>query len=312
MNRVKKVIHATPEEVFPYSGDGVTAAILDTGIAMHPDIAGRVVAFKDICQNHTRPYDDSGHGTHVAGCLCGNGSCLQGMYRGIAPGCRIVVCKILDREGEGSVQDMMKGIRYVLDTRKLYHTRILNVSVGIGEMDKEREQEKLIACLEEAWEAGLFVVVAAGNKGPKENSLSALGASERVIAVGCHDGKDFADRKRACENYSGRGPSGYRIKKPDIVSPGTGIISCNAWYKKNHFGKIINPYTAKDGSSMSVPAVSGAAALLWQKYPRFTNEQIRERLLFSARDLGEEWGKQGWGMLDVAGALNGQGPVDAF
>lgn len=305
MNRVKRVIHATPEEVLPYNGNGVTVAILDTGIAMHPDIAGRVVAFKDICQNNARPYDDSGHGTHVAGCLCGNGSCSRGMYSGIAPGCRIVACKILDREGEGSVQDMIRGIRYVLDTKKLYHTRIMNVSVGIGEIEKQREQEKLIACLEEAWEAGLLVVVAAGNKGPKANSMSALGFSPHVIAAGCHDGKNFPNRKNACENYSGRGPVGYRIRKPDIVSPGTGVISCNAWFKKNRFGQIMNPYTIKDGSSMSVPAVSGAAALLWQKYPLFTNEQIKERLLLSAHDLGEEWGKQGWGMLNVSGALSG-------
>lgn len=305
MNRVKRVIHATPEEVFPYDGSGVTAAILDTGIAMHPDIAGRVAAFKDICQNSARPYDDSGHGTHVAGCLCGNGSCSQGVYSGIAPGCRIVACKVLDRDGEGNIGDMIEGIRYVLDTRRLYRTRILNISVGVGENQKEGEVQKLIACLEEAWKAGLFVVVAAGNRGPKPDSMSVLGKSSHVVAAGCHDGKNFPNRKHACESYSGRGPAGYRIKKPDLVSPGTGIIACNAWFKKNRFGQILSPYTVKDGSSMSVPAVSGAAALLWQKYPLYTNNQIRERLLLSARDLGEEWGKQGWGMLDVAAALHG-------
>lgn len=304
MNRVRRVIHATMPETFPYTGAGVTAAVLDTGFAMHPDLGSRLVAFKDFCGNSSRPYDDNGHGTHVAGCLCGNGVCSKGLYCGIAPQCRIVAGKVLDENGEGAVEDMIAGIRYVLKTRELYGTRILNISVGINHIEKEREQEELIFWLEKAWEAGLLVVVAAGNNGPKKGSLSVLGLSPHVIAVGCHDGKNFPDRKHACENYSGRGPAGCRLKKPDLVSPGTKVISCNADFRRNRRGSVLNPYTAKSGSSMAVPAVSGAAALLWQKYPRFTNGQIKKRLLESAQDLGEVYEKQGWGMLCVAAALH--------
>ncbi len=303
MNRVKRVIRATRQETAPYTGTGVTAALLDTGIALHPDISSRLAAFKDFLKQSARPYDDSGHGTHVAGCLCGNGGCSNGLYSGVAPGCRIVACKVLDENGEGSVSDMIAGIRYVLDTRKLYRTRILNISVGVGKIEERQAQEELLSWLEEAWQAGLFVVVAAGNRGPGAGSISPLGLSPHVIAVGCHDGKTFPDKKNACENYSGRGPDGNRIKKPDIVSPGTGVISCNALFRKNRFGAVQNPYTTKSGTSMAVPAVSGAAALLWQKYPDFSNEQIKERLLYHAQDLGEAWGKQGWGMLQVGRAL---------
>lgn len=305
MNRVKRVIHATLAETAPYTGAGVTAAVLDTGFAMHPDLAGRLAAFKDFCGGNTRPYDDSGHGTHVAGCLCGSGSCSGGLYSGIAPQCRIVAGKVLDENGEGTAQNMIAGIRYVIETRKLYHTRILNISVGINNIEKKREQEMLISWLERAWNAGLFVVVAAGNRGPENGSMSALGLSPHVVAVGCHDGKNFPDRQHACENYSGRGPKGFPIKKPDLVSPGTGVISCNAGFGRKRFGTIQHPYTEKNGSSMAVPAVSGTAALLWQKYPLFTNEQIKEKILFCAQDLGEPWEKQGWGMLHVGRALKG-------
>ena len=93
--------------------------------------------------------------------------------------------------------------------------------------------------------------------------------------------------------------------KPDLVAPGSGIVSCNAWYRKNHFCSVNHPYTAKNGTSMAVPAVSAAAALLWEKEPHLTNEQVRERLLYHAQDLGENWGMQGWGMLHVGRALKG-------
>lgn len=305
MNRVKRVIHATQQETAPYTGAGVTVALLDTGIALHPDIAGNLAAFRNFLGDSARPYDDSGHGTHVAGCLCGNGGCSHGLYCGVAPGCRIVACKVLDENGDGAVDDMIAAIRFVLDTKKLYRTKILNISVGVGKIEEKQAQEILLSWLEEAWDAGLFVVVAAGNKGPGAGTISPLGLSPHVIAVGCHDGKNSPDKKNSCENYSGRGPYGGRVKKPDIVSPGTGVISCNAWFRRNRFGAVQNPYTVKNGTSMAVPAVSGAAALLWQKYPSLTNEQLRERLLFHAQDLGEDWGKQGWGMLHVGRALNG-------
>ena len=302
MNRVKRVVHATRQELGTYTGEGVTAAVLDTGIALHPDLAGRVAGFKDFCQKQRLPYDDSGHGTHVAGCLCGNGSCSNGLYAGIAPGCRILACKVLDRNGEGNAGSMIEAVRYVLETRRLYHTRILNISVGVGMIQDKRLEEELFSWLLKAWDAGIFVAVAAGNGGPAPDSISPMGLQGHLVSVGCHDGKRSSG-KNGCQDYSGRGPENGRVKKPDIVSPGTRIISCNAWFVKNRFGAVKNAYTAKSGTSMAVPAVSGTAALLWEKYPHLTNEQVRERILHRAQDLGEEWGMQGWGMLHAVRAL---------
>lgn len=302
MNRVKRVIHATRQELGTYTGEGVTAAVLDTGIALHPDLAGRIAGFKDFCQKQRLPYDDSGHGTHVAGCLCGNGSCSNGLYAGIAPRCRILACKVLDRNGEGNAGSMIEAVRYVLETRRLYHTRILNISVGVGMIQDKKLEEELFSWLLKAWDAGIFVAVAAGNGGPAPDSISPMGLQGHLVSVGCHDGKRSSG-KNGCQDYSGRGPENGRVKKPDIVSPGTRIISCNAWFVKNRFGAVKNAYTAKSGTSMAVPAVSGTAALLWEKYPHLTNEQVRERILHRAQDLGEEWGMQGWGMLHAVRAL---------
>ena len=303
MNRVRRVVHAAGNETAPYTGEGVTVALLDTGFAMHPDLAGRLICFRDFLKDSASPYDDCGHGTHVAGILCGNGSCSNGLYAGIAPDCRVVACKVLDERGDGSIEDMIAAIRFILQTRHLYHTRILSISVGVGTSGNVKLQEELRDWLCQAWRAGLLVTIAAGNRGPGQGSISPLAMSPCVVAVGCHDGRGGTVPPGSCDVYSGRGPEG--VKKPDIVAPGTGIVSCSADFRILPFGTVKNPYTAKSGTSMAVPAVSGAAALVWQRYPNLTNAQVRERLLYSAQDMGEVWERQGWGMLHAGRALFG-------
>ena len=302
MDRVKKLIHAEEEEVFPYTGSGVTVAILDTGIAMHPAFADRVIGFRDFVGTSRMPYDDCGHGTHVAGCLCGNGACSGGLYAGVAPGCRILSGKVLDDKGDGTISNMAAGIEWVLDSRELYQIKILNISVSMGETDHVRMMQYLVSCLEKVWDAGIFVVVAAGNKGPAAGSISPLGASRKVVTVGCHDGNSFHGRQNSCESYSGRGPTCAELKKPDIVAPGTDIMSCSAGFRQTVRG-CRDAYIVKNGTSMSTPLVAGAAALCLQKYPEYSNEQLKRRILWSASDLGESWSKQGWGMLNVARSL---------
>ena len=302
MDRVKKLIHAEEEEVFPYTGSGVTVAILDTGIAMHPDFADRVIGFRDFVGTSRMPYDDCGHGTHVAGCLCGNGACSGGLYAGVAPGCRILSGKVLDDKGDGTISNMAAGIEWVLDSRELYQIKILNISVSMGETDHVRMMQYLVSCLEKVWDAGIFVVVAAGNKGPAAGSISPLGASRKVVTVGCHDGNSFHGRQNSCESYSGRGPTCAELKKPDIVAPGTDIMSCSAGFRQTVRG-CRDAYIVKNGTSMSTPLVAGAASLCLQKYPEYSNEQLKRRILWSASDLGESWSKQGWGMLNVARSL---------
>lgn len=298
MDRVRKLIGAQWETAAPYDGSGITAAVLDTGLAIHPDFGDRVAAFHDFVGGRRLPYDDSGHGTHVAGCLCGDGRCSEGRFAGVAGGCRIVAGKVLDDKGDGSISHMIEGIRWILSIRERYGIRILNISVSMGETGCPERMRQLLRCLEEAWDAGIFVTVAAGNRGPASGSLSLLGAGCKVVTVGCHDGKDYKGRSHSCERISGRGPAGTALKKPDLVAPGTDIMSCCAFWQKTA-GGCRNAYVEKNGTSMSTPLVAGAAALCMQKFPWYTNEQVKRRILWSASDLGEPWSKQGWGMLDV-------------
>lgn len=302
MLRVRWQIGCTDEIVESCGKKGITVAVLDTGVAFHPDFDHRIIDFKDFVNGNNTRYDDSGHGTHVAGCLCGNGMVSNGRYKGIAPYSRLVVGKVLDYKGDGLIENMAQGIEWVLKKKKEYDIRVLNISIGMGENTERERMDRLLSIVDRAWEEGLVVVCAAGNTGPKPMSLSPLGASRQVITVGCHEGGYFGKRDHLCEDYSGRGPSPYAMKKPDLVAPGTDIISCNAGIARR--GRYYrNAYVAKSGTSMATPIVSGAAALLLQKYPFYTNAQVKQKLQYTAMDLNEPWNKQGWGMVRIDSLL---------
>lgn len=298
MLRVRWQVGCSDELVESCGREGITVAMLDTGVAFHPDFDHRVIDFKDFVNGKSRRYDDSGHGTHVAGCICGSGMVSNGRYKGIAPYSRLVVGKVLDYKGDGLIENMVQGIEWVLDQKREHDIRVLNISIGMGEKAEEERINRLLSLVERAWSEGLVVVCAAGNMGPEPMSLSPLGASRQVITVGCHEGGYFGKRDHLCEDYSGRGPSPYAMKKPDLVAPGTDIVSCNAGIARR--GRYYrNAYVAKSGTSMATPTVSGAAALLLQKYPFYTNAQVKQKLQYTAMDLNEPWNKQGWGMVRI-------------
>lgn len=269
------------------TGRNIGVAILDTGISPHIDFNDRIMEFADFIFRKSRPYDDNGHGTHVAGILAGNGQASGGRHRGVAPGCELVALKVLDRYGNGRKEDVLQAFLWIRQNYKKYHIRVVNISVGTT-YNTKREHEALITAVEELWDEGLVVVAAAGNQGPSPGSITAPGSSRKVITVGSSD--------MICEHHgiSGRGPTMECICKPDIVAPGHQIVSCSPHR---------NGYTVKSGTSMSTPMVSGAIALLLEKNPELTNSQIKMALKESARDLGMPHNLQGWGELSIENFL---------
>lgn len=299
MDRVKRQLGCSDRIQYDVATQEICVAVLDTGIGNHPDFEDRVVAFSDFVNDRQEAYDDSGHGTHVAGCIGGSGRLSNGRFSGIAPTCRFCVGKVLDDKGEGSIESMYHGLLWVMENRLRYHIRVLNISVGIGESGDRDRMEELAGLLDAVCEQGVVVICAAGNKGPNEGSLSPLGESRSVITVGCHEGGYFGARKDLCENYSGRGRGDLSYRKPDVVAPGTDIMSCNVMCFRDRKGNYRDAYIRKSGTSMSTPIVSGAAALFLQKFPYANSEQVKRQMIFTAKDLGEAGSKQGWGMLDI-------------
>ena len=279
-----------------YTGKGICSAILDTGIAGHPDLKDCIVAFRNFTGKalETVCSDGSGHGTHVAGILAGNGKASSGLYAGMAPSSELIVGKVLDHEGNGNVEDVLKGIDWVIKSREQYQVRIVNISVGTQPNLAQEQKQIFLEAVEELWDRGLVVVVSAGNYGPEEGTVAVPGNSPKVITVGVPDTEIRAAYCRKNNvNYSGRGPTGACVVKPDVFAPGTGIISCNARY--GHSGE--HPYIMKTGTSMATPVVSGAIACLLSKYPDMTNVEVKLKLRESC--VKSPGTGTGWGLLNV-------------
>lgn len=300
MKWVKKTVHYWCDDIScgRCLGKGICAAILDTGISLHPDLDGRITDFRDFTGNSIKCRDDSGHGTHVAGILAGNGTVSGGIYAGMAPQADLVIGKVLDREGNGNVDNVISGIRWIMDSASAYNIRIVNISVGTQPELIQSQKDRLQEAVEELWDMGLVVVVSAGNYGPRSGTVVVPGTSRKVITVGVPDSPgSFHSHRRERVNYSGRGPTKECIIKPDIFAPGTGILSCNSRFSRP--GEP--PYIMKSGTSMATPVVSGALACLLSKFPDMTNVEVKLKLRESCVKIpGTE---SGWGFLNVENLL---------
>ena len=302
MNRVRNQLELNKIEMIYENNENtpVTVAVLDSGIdRKHPDLEGKVLAFQDFVAGRAIPYDDYGHGTHVCGCIAGSGKASDGIYAGIVPNARLVIGKILDRRGDGRVEKMAEAMRWIMELKDTYNIRVLNISIGTGKGYKDQEYDEILELLNEAWYHGIMIVCAAGNSGPAGGSISMLGMNRNIITVGCHEGRETYRFGHPCQLYSGRGEISDLYRKPDIVAPGTEIISCKAapYRGKTIFDKY---YCKKSGTSMATAIVSGCCALFFEKNPEESNEYCKRRLLQTARNLGEAWNKQGYGMVNPA------------
>ena len=140
------------------------------------------------------------------------------------------------------------------------------------------------------WDDGLVVCIAGGNHGPKPYSISIPGNSPKIITVGSSDDNfQMIGRKHFSSGYSGRGPTTSCVMKPDVVAPGTNIFSCS----------LNNRYTIKSGTSMATPVVSGSLALLLEKYPFYTNKDIKMKLRKNCDKLKTPRHHQGWGRINL-------------
>lgn len=308
MKRAAPIIHLDAAHNKGIFGEGIGVAVLDTGVFPHPDLISgrnRIVAFHDVLNGRKYPYDDNGHGTHVCGIIGGNGHESQGEYRGVAPRCNIIGVKVLNYKGNGNVSDVLAGLQWVIDNKEKYNIRVVNISVGTTSNDTLDENSALVKGVNAVWDAGIVVVVAAGNNGPQPKSISTPGISRKVITVGASDDDIPVELSgNRAKDYSGRGPTRACIKKPDVVAPGSNIVSCNVNRSRNNLGIFGNKkdnqmYTVKSGTSMATPIVSGAVALLLSKYPEMTTQEVKIRFRNSSTDLGQSWSKQGWGLLNI-------------
>lgn len=313
MNRVADIIDLKWAHERNIMGENIGVAVVDTGICMHKDFTegqNRIKSFHDLIHGRIEPYDDNGHGSHVSGIIGGNGFLSGGRYCGVAPKCDLIGIKVLDQKGDGNISDVLAGLQWIIDNKKKYNIRVVNISVGTTTKDNADENSLLVKGVNAVWDAGVVVVVAAGNNGPSPMSISTPGISRKVITVGSSDDRITVELfGNKTTDYSGRGPTASCVKKPDIVAPGSNIVSCGTMknYQRYRYNVLNNPrndytnlmYAVKSGTSMATPIVTGAIALLLSVYPSLTNKEVKLKLRDCAIDLGYPWSKQGWGLLNI-------------
>lgn len=274
-------------------GKDITVAIIDTGICEHLDFCSfenRIVCFKDFVNGKDLPYDDNGHGTFVAGVMCGNGFASGKKYKGVAPKCKIISCKALDNNGETGATTILDAMQWIYDNHKKYNIRVVCMSFGSQPLSSG---DPLMMGAEALWNEGIVVVAAAGNSGPNSSTIKSPGISPKIITVGAIDDNrkngntDIKNFKMA--EFSSRGPA-FNFYKPDCVACGVDIIS-----NSNSKHEL---YTKMSGTSVATPIIAGSCALLLQKYPNLTPMQVKSKVLKSCIKLINNRNAEGFGLLD--------------
>lgn len=297
MNRIRSLLNIDRIHRNKITGAGVNVAVLDTGMYLHNDLAENLVEFRDTVNGRNKAYDDNSHGTHVCGIIAGTGRMSGGLYKGIAPSAGLVVLKVLGSDGIGDLADIIGGIEWILRNHEYYNIRVVNISIGTDSTKCEDESSLLVKSVDSLWDAGLAVIASAGNNGPGYRSITTPGISRKVITVGTNDIMSHIDGfGRRHTTYSGKGPTFCDISKPDIIAPGSHIVSC---FTRN------GGYTSKSGTSMSTPIVAGAAALAFSYNKKLTNEEFKSLLCRTADDIGLDRYTQGCGRINVLNLLLG-------
>lgn len=293
------------------TGKGVTTAVMDTGIYPHKDLTtpfNRIIAFKDFINNKSLPYDDNGHGTHVAGAIAGNGIGSKGLYKGPAYDSFLVGVKVLDRYGSGRLSNVLAGLEWCIQNKQNFRIRILCLSLGT-KADNSYKNDLLCEAVEKAWNAGIVVCAAAGNDGPDPHTISTPGIHPRIITVGATDDKNTENRSDdTVADFSSRGPTIDHFAKPDIVSPGTHVISLRApnSYLDNQLksARVEKGYFMLSGTSMSTPICCGLIAVMLENNSMLQPDQVKEIITKSAWNMGMDQNSQGAGHIDAQAALS--------
>ncbi|NGO80180.1 S8 family serine peptidase [Streptomyces sp. YC504] len=271
-------------------GKGVAVAVLDTGIdAQHPDVAGKIKEAKNFTTDASVA-DGHGHGTHVAATVAGNGT-----KKGVAPGADLYIGKVLDNRGGGSTSAVLAGMEWAAASG----AKIISMSLGsTAPSDGTDPMSQAVDRLSAS--SGALFVIAAGNEGPKDDTVGSPGAAASALTVGAVDKKD------GLASFSSRGPLANGGLKPEVTAPGVAIVAARA--KGTAMGTPVDAnYTSASGTSMATPHVSGAAAIVAQAHPDWTGRQIKAALVGSAKSMaGQTVYQQGSGRIQVPQAVGQQ------
>lgn len=284
------------------NGSGVIVGSIDTGIdPTQPDLAGRVLAFKDFVNGQTTAYDDQGHGSHTNGTISGGDA--SGTQIGVAPGVRIVSAKVFGADGGATDDVILAAMQWIMNyDGKGSHPAVVNNSWGGPQAAAQDLNKEPMHQMTQEWvKLNMVPVFAAGNEGPGASSVGTPGGYPEVIAVGA------VDSSNTVASFSSRGPvtwklglwksNFFKIKKefvkPDVMAPGVSVYS-----------SLPGPtWDSWDGTSMATPHVTGVVALMLQANPKLTVAQVKSILMKTAQKLGSDANTYGAGLIDAKASV---------
>ena len=338
MNRAAIVSGARAVQVnYGLDGAGVGVAVIDSGVtSWHDDLTyqgsnplvkvvggQRVTKFVDFVNGRLTPYDDNGHGSHVAGIILGNGYDTYGARAGMAPAADLISLKVLDDHGGGYISNVIAALEWAVVNKAAYNIRVINLSVGAA-VTQSYTTDPLCLAAKHAVDAGIVVVTAAGNLGknkvtgkPQYGGITAPGNAPWVLTVGAYSHEGTLTRKDDVMGpYSSRGPTARDFgAKPDVVATGTGIVSLSvpgstfyttkaAYLLKGSRPLTGTPYLSLTGTSMAAPIVTGTVALMLQANPKLTPNLVKAIIEYTAQIYNYDMMTQGAGFLNTKGAVD--------
>ena len=292
-------------------GEGVGVAVIDTGISSMNDFKGRLVHGPDL-SGEGRAVDTYGHGTVMAGLIGGDGhdsaSRSSGAFTGVAPESTLVSVKAAGANGAADVSTMLQAMHWVAAYKDQFNIRVLNLSWGTNATSNPAA-DPLNYAVQRLWKAGIVVVVAAGNSGNAQGTITKPGDDPNVITVGAYNDNGDSDVSNdVVPAWSSRGPTSTGLVKPDIVAPGRTLVSSRSFgstIERENPRALVSPsYIKGSGTSQAAAVVSGLAALLVKAHPDWTPDQVKAALRNTADPIsGYGQYAQGKGRVDFDEAL---------
>jgi serine protease AprX len=291
-------------------GAGTTVAVVDTGVADVPDLAGRVT---HVDVTGTGTGDDYGHGTFVAGLIAGNGSSSSGAYAGVAPAARVLDVRVARADGTSDLVTVLRGLQVVASHPEV---SVLNLSLSSGS-PLPYQLDPLTVALEALWAQGTTVVVPAGNDGADGRaSITSPGVDPVLLTVGGLDEAGTASRgDDGVAAWSSMGPAPQGVQKPDLVAPGAHLVSTAAVgsqvWNANPASQVAGGYLTGSGTSFSTAVTAGAVAALVSARPGLVPDQVKALVTGTAYRVGAPQWQGGRGGLDLGTALSAAIPNGA-
>jgi serine protease AprX len=294
-------------EVWPATdGSGVGVALVDTGVADVPDLAGRVVASADLSSELSFS-DTYGHGTFMAGLIAGSGASSGGRYVGVAPGAHLVSLKVAGADGSTSLGRVLYALQLVDHSRVRFNVRVLLLALSSGS-DLAPNVDPLTIALRELWLRGVFVVVPAGNEGPAEGSVTSPGVDPALLTVGAVDDRGTGTvSDDLVPEWTGRGPTVFGAAKPEVAAPGAHLVSVRAPGStvddQNPSARVEDAYFKGSGTSMAAAVTVGVAALVISSNPLVGPDEVKRALSANATGFDAPQTAVGSGVVNASRAV---------